>query len=199
MWPSGLGIDGADDGPQIAPAGSAQGPICTCALPEAVNHVPMTDGTWADAAEPKALSGSRRPTPPHVSLLRQLAQNVGGGPIDLATFGQRAADRARKRPAGRLGERSCATPNWCARAGVRWRSASCFRMIGPAARRRAAPPRRARPAGRRDRANDAPARGRVSRSAADVRGARASGPKDGTAPGRAHARHARSRWRPTLS
>src|ERR1700730_15456382 len=89
--------------PQIGPfAGSGHGPMRTCAMPEAVNQVPTTEGDCAEAvAEAVEASAPRSATrtsflilPPSPPSRRpgELGQDIGRQPtVDLASFGQRPA------------------------------------------------------------------------------------------------------------
>src|SRR5882757_10195223 len=85
--------------PQIGPfAGSGHGPRRTCAMPEAVNQVPITEGDCAEAVDASTPSSATRtsflilpPLPPS-GRPGQLDQNIGRqAAIDLAPFGQRPA------------------------------------------------------------------------------------------------------------
>src|SRR3979411_61386 len=89
----------ATTSPEAGPfAGSGQGPIRTCARPEAVSQVPITEGDCAEAVEASAPRSATRtsflillPMPPS-GRPGQLGQNIGRQPpVDLAPFGQRAA------------------------------------------------------------------------------------------------------------
>src|SRR5258708_19084380 len=85
--------------PQIGPfAGSGHGPMRTCARPEAVSQVPITEGDCAEAVAASAPRSATRtsflillPMPPS-GRPGQVGQNIGRQPpVDLAPFGQRAA------------------------------------------------------------------------------------------------------------
>src|SRR5580704_9215588 len=109
--PSGpLGLIRPTTRPQIGPfAGSGHGPMRTCAMPEAVSQVPITEEDCADAAEASAPRSATRtsfliyPLPPS-GRPGELGQDIGRQPaVDLAPFGQRPAVECRDDAARRFG------------------------------------------------------------------------------------------------
>src|SRR5580704_9753633 len=95
--PSGpLGLIRPTTRPQIGPfAGSGHGPMRTCAMPEAVSQVPITEEDCAEAVEASAPRSATRtsflispPLPPS-GRPAELGQDIGRQPpVDLAPFGQ---------------------------------------------------------------------------------------------------------------
>src|SRR5580704_18705821 len=98
--PSGpLGLIRPTTRPQIGPfARSGHGPMRTCAMPDAVNQVPITEDDCAEAVEASAPRSATRtsflilpPLPPS-GRPSELGQDIGRQPaVDLAPFSQRPA------------------------------------------------------------------------------------------------------------